>query len=41
LPRPGQHADDAADDGGQDRLSEQLRPDLALRRTKGATKADL
>ena len=38
---PGQHADDAADDGEQDRLSEELRPDLALCRTKGATEADL
>src|SRR5258706_8564592 len=38
---PGQHADDAADNGEQDRLTEELRPDLALRRTKGATEADL
>ena len=40
-----QHADDAADDaddaddGEQDRLREELHPDLALRRTKGATEA--
>jgi hypothetical protein len=37
---PG-YADDAADNGEQDRLSQELRPDLALRRTKGATEADL
>jgi hypothetical protein len=38
---PGHHADHAADDGEQDRLTEELRPDLALRRTKSATEAHL
>ena len=38
---PGQHADDAADEGEQDRLGEELGPDLALRRAEGAAQADL
>ena len=38
---PGEHADDAADDGEQDRLPEELRADLALRRAEGAPEADL
>ena len=38
---PGQHADHAADDGEQDRLTEELRPDLAPRCTEGTTEADL
>jgi hypothetical protein len=41
LPQPDQRADDAADDGEQDRLREKLRPDLTLRRAKGAAEADL
>jgi len=39
-PRP-QHGDVAADDGEQDRLGEELRPDLGLCRTEGAREADL
>ena len=31
----------SADDGEQDRLTEEVRPDLTLRRSQGATKPDL
>ena len=37
----GQDAGDAANDREHDRLTEKLRPDLALRRPKGATETDL
>jgi hypothetical protein len=38
---PGQHADDAAGDGQQDRLAEELGAYLALGRAEGAAEADL
>jgi hypothetical protein len=41
LPLSGQHADDAADDGEQDRLGEEPRPNLGPCRTEGAAEADL